>query len=226
MKHITWKIKIKDSYVHLLVILILMFLLSPFIPHNKDYSTFPLLPLIFLAGIIFTLRTLHLRRKIFIMVTAIAIAWYVCQLLIEFFTSGDAKENLKLASLAIFCLFLIISIVLMIHKMFSASEVTSDTIIGGICVYILLGFLWAIFYSIIHTIDSNAFFPTEITDHGSFFYFSFMTLTTVGYGDMFPINRFAKSLASLEAVFGQLYIAIFISRLVGLHLAKKIYSKN
>jgi hypothetical protein len=50
------------------------------------------------------------------------------------------------------------------------------------------------------------------------FYFSFTTMTTVGYGDVFPINKFAMVFSNLEAIVGQLYIAIFVARLIGLHI--------
>jgi hypothetical protein len=57
---------------------------------------------------------------------------------------------------------------------------------------------------------------------GSFLYLSFVTLTTLGYGDLTPLSRVAQMLTSAEAVFGQLFLAIFIARLVGLYAARRL----
>jgi hypothetical protein len=56
----------------------------------------------------------------------------------------------------------------------------------------------------------------------SLFYFSFTTLTTLGYGDITPAGKFAQVLANMEAIAGQVYLAIFIARLVGLHIAQEL----
>lgn len=222
MKLINWKIRIKDTYMHLLIILVLSFLISPFISHSRGGTRIPVLSLILLAGIIFTLRTLNLRRRIFVIVSAIGMAWYLCELLLNLYIQGELRDDLRIISLVMYGIFLLVTIVLLIYKMFSVQEVTGDTIMGGISVYLLLGFLWSIFYNIIYLFDVNAFHFSEQAGRASIFYFSFATLTTLGLGDIYPINRLAMSLVSLEVITGQMYLAIFISRLVGLHLVKKI----
>ncbi|MGA2916202.1 MAG: ion channel [Sedimentisphaerales bacterium] len=221
MKYISWKIRIKDTYMHLLIILVSSFLISPFISHSRGSTRIPVLSFILLVGIIFTFRTLNLRRRIFLTVLSIGSAWYLCELMLGLFIHGDLRDDLRMVSLTMYCLFLMATIVLLVHKMFSVTEVTGDTIMGGISVYLLLGFLWATFYTIIYLFDPNAFHFSEQAGRASIFYFSFATLTTLGFGDIYPINRLAMSLVTLEVVAGQMYLAIFISRLVGLHLVKK-----
>ena len=221
MKLISWKLRLKDTYIHLLTVLVLLFLLAPLIPHTRNGSTIPILPLIFLAAVIFTLRTLNLPRRIFLFALSVGLAWYLCELLMDFFVIGAFKENFRLVSVTMYCVFLLISIVLMAHKMFLVSEVTADTVMGGISVYMLLGFLWAMFYNLIFMMDPNAFHFSGVPNRGSLFYFSFVVLTSVGFGDIYPVNKLAMSLANLEAVAGQMYVAIFISRLVSLHLVHK-----
>ena len=58
------------------------------------------------------------------------------------------------------------------------------------------------------------------------FYFSFTTLTTLGFGDLVPLNHFARVLASLESIVGPVYLAIFIARLVGLHVIEELKTKQ
>ena len=97
-----------------------------------------------------------------------------------------------------------------------ASEV--DRIIAGICGYLILGLLWSDAYSILDHFDSNALVHSaghEVTrESGSILYFSFVTLTTLGYGDITPHTPFARMLAVLEAATGTLYLAVLISSLV------------
>ena len=100
-------------------------------------------------------------------------------------------------------------------------EVTSDTVLGGACAFVLLGFLWGYAYFILNTLEpdslkGNTPFDKEPSDY---VYFSFITLTSTGYGDILPISEKARGLAILEAITGQLYLAIMISRLVSLHIS-------
>ncbi len=97
-------------------------------------------------------------------------------------------------------------------------HVTSDLIKGGIAVYLLSGIVWATAYDMLYRINSEAFVGvTPETIPRSLFYFSFVTLTTVGYGDVSAKADFARFLANLEGVFGVMYPTIFIALLVSLY---------
>jgi hypothetical protein len=86
----------------------------------------------------------------------------------------------------------------------------------------MIGFLWAIFYKIVYLIDPNAFSHlTSVNYIQKLNYFSFITLTTLGYGDITPQHPIAMSLANMEAIIGQLFPAIVIARLVGLYESEK-----
>jgi hypothetical protein len=101
--------------------------------------------------------------------------------------------------------------------------VTADIIIGGISVYLLIGHLWFLFYRIVYLIDPKAFF-NSIERHGLYLliYYSFTTLTSLGYGDIVPVNRIVMLLSNIEAIVGQLFPAIFIARLVSLFSAQEL----
>ncbi len=94
-----------------------------------------------------------------------------------------------------------------------------DRILAGICGYLILGLLWANLYAMMELIHPGSFAftnnGTEEPRDGDLFYFSFVTLSTLGYGDVLPTNIFARILSSMEAVAGTLYLAVFISSLVG-----------
>jgi voltage-gated potassium channel len=99
-----------------------------------------------------------------------------------------------------------------------------DRIVGAICVYLLIGLAWASVYETLETVAPGSFrFPVDTAwmtpGAQRYRYFSFVTLATLGYGDITPISLLAGTLASLEAVSGQLYIGITVARLVALSLA-------
>lgn len=115
---------------------------------------------------------------------------------------------------AFYCL-LLSSVVLL--RTFSDGPVTIHRIFGAIVVYLLIALVFAILYQTVYLIRGEASFKgLASADRKEFTYFSFTTLTTVGYGDISPALPVNRSLANLEALIGQLYPAILIARLVSL----------
>jgi hypothetical protein len=106
-------------------------------------------------------------------------------------------------------------------QVFRAGPVTAHRIRGAVVVYLLLGVLFGFLYETLVLLDPDAIRLTNGLDTSNLDalrrelnFFSFVTLTTVGYGDITPVSAFARSLATLEAICGQLYIAITLARLV------------
>jgi Ion channel len=108
-------------------------------------------------------------------------------------------------------------------EVFSAGRATFDRILGAVALYILIGVVWAeacqLVSSYIPAAYAGIVHGRTQYDRATWLYFSFVTLTTVGYGDITPVAHIAKSLAILEALLGQLYPAIVLARLVSLHVA-------
>jgi len=103
-------------------------------------------------------------------------------------------------------------------NVFAQDRSLGDRIFGAIVLYLLLGLMWAVVYAFIAQVVPGAFVGRDI-DAANLFdwgYFSLVTMTTVGYGDIAPVARIARSLATAEALIGQLYPAIIIARLVSL----------
>lgn len=112
-------------------------------------------------------------------------------------------------------------------------RVTIDRIFAAVCVYLLIGFAWTFAYAFLEDIQPDAF--TNLIDTSpnpnlarvmELRYFSFMTLTTVGYGDILPHSTTARTMAALEAVTGQIYLAVLVARLVGLHIVHSHISQS
>lgn len=113
----------------------------------------------------------------------------------------------------------VIAIVLL-TQIFRPGRVTHVRIQGAIAVYLLFGIAWAHAYhitAILHP-GSFAFQSGELSTVADWFYYSFITLTTVGYGDITPTAQIARTLAVGEALTGQLYLAVLIARLVAMEI--------
>jgi hypothetical protein len=107
-------------------------------------------------------------------------------------------------------------------KTFSKGPITIYRIEGSIVVYLLIGLIFAnLYYFIFHIEGLIAFNGLKAPDIKDFLYFSFTTLTTVGYGDISPALPFSRSAANLEALVGQLYPAILIARLVSMEFINR-----
>ena len=106
---------------------------------------------------------------------------------------------------------------LIVKSIFAEKEVTADMLCGAVISYLLLGIAWTGLYGLIVILDPNAFTIQVGNDDsgGALLYYSFVTLTTLGYGDILPLSEMARTAAFLEAVAGVMFAAIFVAALVG-----------
>ncbi len=104
---------------------------------------------------------------------------------------------------------------------FTESRVTRNVIYAAIIVYLLMGLFWSDLYHLLNHLQPGSFDITGIQTGNPkliLAYFSYVTLTTLGYGDISPLTDIAYSLAILEAIIGQLYLTVLVARLVALHI--------
>jgi voltage-gated potassium channel len=117
--------------------------------------------------------------------------------------------------------FCFIGLSVLLH-VFGHERVSGDTIAGAICVFLLIGIIWTLVYQTIHFFDPKAFHNIAAGSFGpaatvDLVYYSFATLTTLGYGDITPIAKSARMFAVTEAMVGQIYLTVLVARLVGLY---------
>jgi len=207
---------LKNKYNCLLITEIIILIAYPLI--HKVEAIFPIISLMLLIAIAPALWV-GLSRKFFRVVISLGMLAFAFRVVAIF--KDDLTDEGILILLFLYALFYFMAIAILIKKISSNKVVTTDTIKGGISVYFLLGFFWAILYRIVLTFNPDAFsnIHNEIFD---IYYYSFTTLTTLGYGDIAPIAEYAKILAILEAVVGPVYLAIFVAQLIGLNIAQKM----
>jgi len=124
--------------------------------------------------------------------------------------------------------FLAFLVVVILSFIFREREVTINVIYASIVVYLLIAIMWAFVYSVLESIHPGSFAAGEGQIEAGrrlYIYFSFVTITTLGYGDITPTTDLANTFSFIEAVTGQLYLAILIARLVGTHIAQSMNKK-
>ena len=121
-----------------------------------------------------------------------------------------------------------LTVVLIIFHVLRAERITSQKIYGALSAYLLIGFVWALLFMILEFLIPGSFRMGQQKDllTSQMFYYSFVTLTTLGYGDVVPILPAARSMAALEALTGQLYLVVVVARLVALHITHASQSRN
>lgn len=118
-------------------------------------------------------------------------------------------------------LFFIYIIGVILSYVLRAERITQEVIFGALVVYLLLGLLWMFLFSLTEYFSPGSFSSTTSLgeeNRFAFLYYSYVTLTTLGYGDVTPLTHMATSLAVLEAIIGQIYLTVLIARLVGMHI--------
>ena len=130
--------------------------------------------------------------------------------------SDDLSAWRELSTLVTLLLFTVV----VAGQVYRSGPVTHHRILGAVAVYLLLGLSWASAYAFLHQLRPDAFAGAlgEALIPQTWIYYSFVTLTTVGYGDITPVHPVARSLAIAEALTGQLYLAITLARLVSLRV--------
>lgn len=137
--------------------------------------------------------------------------------------------SVRVSSELIALVFLGLTTLIMLNSLIQADEVSPDTIVGGICVYLLVGLCFAVTFILLAQLDPHAFASSTPAIHiedparraTKLLYFSFVTLTTLGYGDIAPRSDLAQMFAVSEALIGQLYLTIFVARLVALYVGRR-----
>ncbi|NEO84883.1 MAG: two pore domain potassium channel family protein [Spirulina sp. SIO3F2] len=208
-------------YTQLLVVMVARLLASPLLlggPGDIVASFF------FFSIIFLIVQSYRLKRSLFILFVAIAALTFALDTALTMtWISIDAITPTLLTISLIYALFFGSATLLILRGIVRTSRVTMDTVRGGICVYLLLGYFWAVLYIIVETLDPQAFSSPLLVDNTStqMIYYSFVTLTTLGFGDIVPVSPMASTLTILEALLGQLYPTIFMGVLVGVYVASR-----
>ncbi|WP_070967045.1 potassium channel family protein [Vibrio sonorensis] len=153
--------------------------------------------------------------------------WYGLLLITAAITGGFSlfqDYSLAIVTLSSLLMFLVSHIYSALKQVMQAKTITPNHIIGSICIYLLMGMAWATTYLLILEIFPNAFSGLEalpwLSNLFNALYFSFITLTTVGYGDISPTLPISQFFVFLESIVGSFYLAIMVASLVSIRLSQ------
>ena len=218
-------------FLFLFISLLLLFIIYPLTQERVFGLNF--VDIFILVILLSSIYAVISNKRLFIAALILALLELATRVAIYFVPS---KTLLLLYTGFTISFFVMIAITILIYIM-KTEEVTADTIFGAICVYLFLGVVWAFLFRAIEVLGPGSFqlgeaIAKDLAEGGitrsmnsGFIYYSFVTLTTLGYGDMTPVTPAARSFAALEAITGQLYLAVLVARLVGLHIASSISKK-
>lgn len=210
---------LRGEFTYLFIALLMFFVLFPFLDeyHLGRFMLDIFLTLVLLASI----YAVAGRRPVLVAAIVLAVPFLAGTWL----SYALKMDSLRLMGSVFGVILFALTLVSIIGRILQTTRVTADTIYGGISVYLLFGLLVGLLFIILETLQPGSF--RNVVEHDAnntnvrLFYYSFVTLTTLGYGDIVPLSPPTQMLSALEAASGQIYLAVLIARLVGLHINQR-----
>jgi hypothetical protein len=206
------KIFRKSRCYYLLISLVVLIYVYPALPASP--VNFPLLGILFAITPLTGIYAVSDDRRV-LLVAGILAAPALLSMIWHFFVPYSlVNDEFVLLTVVIYYAFTTGAI---IRHLFRRDRVDTDTILSAISAYLMIGLTFAVVYMLVELTGPGAFVENtgnQVVEWGDMFYFSFVTLTTLGYGDISPVAPHARSLAILEAAAGVLYMSTLIARLV------------
>jgi len=208
----------RSRFLFFLLALVILLLVSPFLDNSRAHEAY--FVVLFALVMVSAVRIASDRRSHRIVALALGVPWLALSLWGLVWQHIDITIGTNL----LFMIFNSYVLGIVLSNVVSAVDVDFDILLGAASVYLLIGIIWTISYSVIHLLEPGAF--TLISGEPrpffhQFLYFSLTTLTTLGYGDITPLSPFAQIWSTLEAVVGTLYIALLVARLVGMYQSQR-----
>lgn len=211
----------KYNYVLLLGGLLVMLLGGSLGTEHPQASTRLVVDLSIAVVLILGVWSLVNSRAAF--VTGMALAAVAAILTIA--TYATHLDWLHYIALFTVLIFFFLTCLIAVYDVLLGGRITINRLVGAACIYLLSGSLWGIVYFLLHIVSPESFDgilgSTRSEQLNEFTYYSFVTLTTLGYGDVTPMLPIARTLSYIEAVLGQLYLTVLVAALVGIHIADR-----
>lgn len=207
------KFLLREKFTFLLVFLLIHTVAIPFFNHVADMEV--LLDITFSAILISSILTVLRGKKSLIAMVLLVLPGLVL-IWVQVFNESSEVYLANVLFQTLFNFYMVLIILLFIFK---SARITRNIISAAVVAYLFVGLLFSNIYLILELLTPGSFSVAHdliLLEPSSLRYFSYVTLTTLGYGDVLPITEQAKSLAILEAFIGQIYLAVLIARLVGL----------
>jgi glucan phosphoethanolaminetransferase (alkaline phosphatase superfamily) len=213
----------ENRFLFVLVAILSFLILSPLL---KNFLRVSLLLDIFLTAIFISAIYAVSQKRHYLLIGTLLVLPLLLDTWTKHLLVSPALSFIGTCSGILFFAFLVITIVSFVFKQ---NTVTLNVINASVVVYLLIAIMWAFLFILVEKVHPGSFSIVanqgeESTFH--FFYYSFVTITTLGYGDITPVSDIARSLALLEALIGQIYLVVLVARLVGIHIAQSMAERK
>ena len=208
----------KDRFLFLIIFIVALILLGPFIDGFIGLRRF--MELFFSIIFVTTIyaasqKRHHIIIAVILLIPTLFAVW-----------TEDIPANNTVLTIGYICGLIVFAfaIVSILNYIFTEETVSRQTISAAVAVYLLLAMMWTFIYRLIENLYPASFAVAHDQLHGAeniYLYFSLVTITTLGYGDITPIRGQAVSLAVLEAITGQIYLVVVVAWFVGLYVSRK-----
>ena len=208
----------KDRFLFLIVFNVVLIVLGPFVQGFIGLRLFMevLFSIIFISTIYAVSQNrLHIIMAAILLIPALIAVW----------TPDIPRHNIRL-TIGYLCglIVLAFAIISILKFLFTQETVTRQTISAAVAVYLLIALMWTFIYRLIDNLYPGSFAvahdPLRSAEN-VYLYFSLVTITTLGYGDITPIGSHAIAFSVLEAITGQIYLVVVVAWFVGLYVSKK-----
>jgi len=202
----------KNRFIYIILAIMSVMLINPFIRHAGKTGYFIATLLVAMIPLA-SYYALTEDRKRAITILLLAAPFVILDGIDMFF----ANHNLMVVAYSFGTILYFYIVVLLVRNLLSQRVITANLIYCAISIYLLIGIMWAGIYVVLDGISPGSF--SGLSETTDLLYFSFVTLTTVGYGDVSPLSILAKRLAIFEAAMGGIYMAIIIAMIVGRYMS-------
>lgn len=215
------KISEKDNFSYLLISLIFLLFSSACIDQFMSGYGQSLVVAATILTMMLGIWSIKSKKHVFTTGIGLLITTVVISIFVELL---DIVE-LDFIHIILLLLFFILTLKPASEQALFSGKITSNNIIGSICIFFLLGLIWTMLYLLIAEFIPNAFSGIDLSNwkrnFPDFIYFSFVTLTTLGYGDILPTSPLSRFIVYMESVVGVFYMAVVVSSLIGAKIPKK-----
>ena len=211
---------IRNRHLIQLVTLLTLFTVYPLVQDRAVGSL--VLDVMYTVILIAAVGSLSTRPRYFKPAVALAVA-----ALLTIWTSVYISSSYQWTASTLIAVFFAYVIVASFANLLRGREVTGETVFQALNIYLFIGMFFAAIFSVVEltvpgslSIPETAAFGASRDGFVVTFYYSFVNLTTVGFGDITPNTPLARALSIVEAIIGQFYLTVLVARLVGLHIAQ------
>ena len=208
----------ENRFLILLVLILSTIVLTPFLDHLfRTKILMDIFLTILFFGIIFAIRS---KRSHLIIASILVLPLILSTWSIYIYES----TRISIFTRVFGALFFGYAAIIILQMIAGSTEITRETIFAAVVAYLLIALMWAFLYMILEMVAPGSFSVPDKSirvETMQFEYFSFITITTLGYGDITPLTNRASALTLLEAIIGQIYLVVLVAWLVGMFVSSK-----